>query len=224
MDFFSGNQPWSACSSENFWSRLSTACHVANITGDDYSDSRLVQNFLLHCLSSQQSLILIASESRIAKLESFLDNSGYNAFNLKLKDSIIFCEVEKILSMFMIDGWPDDVLFRYVISTLSARARRSSSGKVRVLSEVTSTLWSTGFKAAAIQVEHLWSKLCEAEQIQVVCRYAETDLERGYHSSLAICEHHSEVFKSKKFYPTDLMIVDKEAMNSKGHSIDQTSE
>jgi hypothetical protein len=213
MDLFSGNKPWSSCSSENLWSRLSSGCHVANIISDEYSDNRLLQDFMLHCLTSRQSLVFIASENRIANMEGFLEGAGYNVFNLKLKDSIIFCEVEKLLSMFMINGWPDDVLFRYIISTLSARARRSSSGKVRVLSEVTSRLWSRGFKAAAIQVEHLWSKLCEAEQVQVVCRYAETDIEKGYHSALALCEHHSEVFKSKKAYPTDLMVVDKQGMD-----------
>ncbi|MES2317168.1 MAG: MEDS domain-containing protein [Pseudomonadota bacterium] len=94
----------------------------------------------------------------------------------------------------MIDGWPDDNLFRQMVADLLGRVRQHHR-KVRAFGEMVALMWRAGQCDAAIHLEHLWSTLCANESFSLFCAYPKTGFAEDVDAAIAtICASHSTVY------------------------------
>ena len=97
------------------------------------------------------------------------------------------------LRRFMVKRWPDEKLFRDLVTKLLARAR-ARGRRVRAFGEMVALLWSRGDVAATVRLEQMWQQLCNLEKFALFCAYPKTGFTAGSDNSIReICAAHSMV-------------------------------
>ena len=164
------NNNWLKSKSQVFWGEIAPADHVVQIYEDDGVFLDLLEGFVKGGIKADDCVIVIATLEHLQALEERLRNNGFDVFDLKLRDQYIPMNAGSALTEFMIDGWPDEVLFRYLMTSLMARAD-ARKRKVRAFGEMVAVLWSHGHTAATVQLEEMWNKVCEAGAVSLFCAY-----------------------------------------------------
>src|SRR6478609_6371407 len=81
-------------------------------------------------------------------------------------------DAAELLSEFMIDGWPDEALFKNIVGPWIRRAYEGARRRrVVAFGEMVALLWAEGKRDAAVQLERLWNELARAELFSLVCAY-----------------------------------------------------
>ena len=66
--------------------------------------------------------------------------------------------------------------------------------RVRAFGEMVALLWAQGLSGATVQLEHLWNKICEAQQFSLFCAYPRSGFtQTALESILNICGIHSKL-------------------------------
>jgi hypothetical protein len=79
-----------------------------------------------------------------------------------------------VLSQFMVDNWPDDMLFQNAVGPILVDALRASTSRrpgVLVCGECAPTLLREGKDEAAVRVEQLWDQVAHAHAVDTLCSY-----------------------------------------------------
>jgi hypothetical protein len=189
------NDNWTRSATRDFWSRLSPSDHLVQICDDDRGYMSLLEGFVMGGFAANDCVIVIATEEHLHALEDRLRFKGYNVFDLKLQDQYVPLIARETLSEFMINNWPDEVLFRHVISRYIVRAR-AMKRNVRAFAEMGALLWAHGNSGATVQLEHLWNKICSIETLSLFCAYPRNIIpESAIESILDICGSKSKMIK-----------------------------
>lgn len=176
-----------------FWGEISPCDHIVQIYEDDNSFIDLLNGFVKDGIESGDCVIVIATSEHLQSLENKLLKNGYNTFDLKLKEQFIPLDAEATLEKFVINGWPDEVLFNHLISDLIIQARRKNR-QVRAFGEMVALLWAQGHSGATVQLEHMWSKICDTESLCLFCAYPRSGFTQDANESIAtICGTHSKM-------------------------------
>ena len=189
------NEHWSRLATHDFWGAIIPSDHVVQIYNDDQAFLVLLEGFVTSGFAANDCVIVIATDEHQHALEERLRFKGYDVFDLKLQDQFIQLNARETLSEFMINNWPDEVLFRHMINRLLSRAI-SRNRNVRAFGEMVALLWSQGNIAATVQLENLWNKICQDEALSLFCAYPRSGLnQRALESILHICGSHSKMIK-----------------------------
>ncbi|CAN7577952.1 ATP-binding protein [Massilia sp. LjRoot122] len=81
-----------------------------------------------------------------------------------------FLDAADTLSRFMVDGWPDESLFRAVIGPVLAQAG-SRGGPVHAFGEMVALLCMEGCYDAAVRLEQLWNLVAADYRFALFCAY-----------------------------------------------------
>jgi hypothetical protein len=127
--------------------------------------------FIGHGLWNGEAAVVIATAAHLAGLEERLRASGLDLAHLRADDRFITLSPEMTLAQFMADGWPDADRFNDTIKHAITRARGRDGRPVRGFGEMVALLWEREQYAATVRLEHLWQKLAEREDVQVLCSY-----------------------------------------------------
>jgi hypothetical protein len=79
-----------------------------------------------------------------------------------------------MLSQFMVDDWPDDLLFQQAVGPIIVDALRASTSRrpgVLVCGECSPSLIRDGKSEAAVRIEQLWDKFAKAHAVDTLCAY-----------------------------------------------------
>jgi PAS domain S-box-containing protein len=81
-------------------------------------------------------------------------------------------DAERTLNSFMVDGEPDEALFRATVEPALEGLRTvwEGAGK-RAYGEMVGILWAQGRLSTALQLEELWNNLLESMDLQLFCGY-----------------------------------------------------
>ena len=189
------NENWSRLGTHDFWGAISPSDHVVQIYNDDHSFLDLLEGFVTSGFAANDCVIVIATDEHQHALEERLRFKGHNVFELKLQDQYIQLNARETLGEFMINNWPDEVLFRHMMNRFLARAN-SRHRKVRAFGEMVALLWAQGNIAATVQLENLWNKICQDEALSLFCAYPRSGLnQRALESILHICGSNSKMIK-----------------------------
>ncbi|HEX6890147.1 MAG TPA: MEDS domain-containing protein [Chryseolinea sp.] len=164
------NDNWRRSATKDFWRRIGPSDHFVQIYEDDRSYMNVLEGFVAGGFEANDCVIVIATEKHLRSLEDRLRFKGYNVFELKLQDQYVPLNAQETLSEFMIDNWPDEVLFKHVMAMYIVRAR-ARKRHVRVFGEMGALLWSQGNSGATVQLEHLWNKMNSAEPFNLFSAY-----------------------------------------------------
>lgn len=184
---------WQTSGMQVFWGEMAPCDHIVQIYEDDRVFLDLLDGFVSDGIKADDCVIVIATAEHLNVLEDRLTRRGYDVFDLKLRDQYIPLNAEETLAKFMVNEWPDEVLFTYLITTLIGRARKMKR-QVRAFGEMGALLWAQGHNGATVQLEHLWNGICETEGLCLFCAYPRSGFTQDAHASmLSICGSHSKM-------------------------------
>ena len=125
-------------------------------------------------LTAGHTVILLAADSRRQALHHRLQTSGIDVDGAIEQKRYVTLDITDMLASFMVDNWPDEVLFQKAVAPIVADALTASTSnrpRVMVCGECAPTLWREGNGAAAVRVEQLWDKLAQAHEVDTLCGY-----------------------------------------------------
>jgi hypothetical protein len=163
----------------SFWREMRDGDHVCQVYESDADFLDSLTGFISHGLWNGESAVVIATPAHVTGLEERLRQSGLDLGHLRASDRFITLSPENTLAQFMVDGWPQADRFDATISAVCARARGRENRAVRGFGEMVVLLWERGEYAATVRLEHLWQKLAQRDNLQVLCSYPRRSFMRG---------------------------------------------
>jgi hypothetical protein len=183
-------------SSEIFWAEIAPCEHMVQIYSQDNAFLDALEGFAAGGLGAGEGVVIIASPSHLASLESRLRAAGINVELAILQDRYIALDADRTLRKFMMRGWPDDVLFEQVVTDLLKRAG-GGGRRVRAFGEMVALLWEEGHTGATVRLEHLWHRMCHERGFSLFCAYPRVGFTQDADMSMReICAAHSKVLNS----------------------------
>lgn len=167
-----------------------------------YSENRHLLNhvtqFIAAALRAGASAIVIATESHRESLLLELHRNGLDMSAAIEEGRYINLDAADALSMFMVNGMPDQDRFLELLGDLIVTATEAAKGenpRVSVFGECVHLLCAQGNVEAAIQMERLGNKLTKIHAVDILCGYSTSVLEGGMDSQIfeRICAEHSTV-------------------------------
>jgi hypothetical protein len=176
-----------------FWGEIAPCDHFVQIYEDNDIFLDTLEGFVSGGIRSGDSVILIATPANLKALEARLSAQGVDLSVARLRDEYIALDAEATLSKFMAGDWPDDELFKQVVTDVIERAR-GNGRRVRAFGEMVALLWARGDQAATVRLEHLWHSLCQTEAFSLFCAYPKSGFTMNVEASISeICATHSKV-------------------------------
>jgi len=166
-----------------------------------HHDDALIERARSITVSSMQagdSAVIVMTDAHERLLRTALDHWGLETHVLERNGRLIICNAQELLSLFIVDGSPDSERFSQVMTELITGAReasRSRNHEVIVFGETVAYLWDCGNKSAALELERIWNRFLETNQIHLHCAYNRNLFLNGgeWAEINAICEEHSHV-------------------------------
>jgi hypothetical protein len=118
---------------------------------------------------------LIMSADHTGPIERRLEREGFDLHSLKESGQLICEEAEVLLRRFMVNGMPDEALFKNTISPIIDRLQKSAGPDqlrtVRLFGEMVSLLWIVSQTAAEL-LEKFWKDVIDVYSVSLLCTYA----------------------------------------------------
>lgn len=177
-----------------FWGELSACDHTVQIYENDESFLDALEGFVAAGIRQGDAIVLIATPAHLEGLERRLEASGFDVGAAIVRDQYIALDAKRALSKFMVDGWPDEVLFEQFVDGLLARAK-GNHRKVRAFGEMVALMWAEGQCGATVRLEHLWTRLVQQESFSLFCAYPKTGFTEDAGDAIAqVCAAHSRLY------------------------------
>lgn len=176
-----------------------TSGHQVHFYDDARELSREVSRFLADGLAAADSALIIATAAHCKSFCAELAQRGLDVPALTAAGRLTLFDAEAALAAFLRDGQPDRALFETVIGKTVADAAVGLKAPARLLAygEMVDLLWSGGQRAAAIQLEELWSELQGRHSFELLCAYARGSFLEGPAQLQRVCAAHSSVLGSQ---------------------------
>jgi DNA-binding NarL/FixJ family response regulator len=168
-----------------------------------YSDDRWfldhVTQFLAAALKDGNAAIVTATESHQDGLIRGLQEHGLDIAGAIEQGRFVALDAANALSIFMVNGMPDPVLFMNAFGDLiltAAKAAKRERPRVAIFGEYVHLLWAEGNSGAAIRVEELSNQLTKTYDVDMLCGYSVSSVEgvaMDAHLFQRICAEHSAV-------------------------------
>ncbi len=177
-----------------FWGEISPCEHLVQIYYDNSVFLDSLEGFVAGGISAGDGVVVIATPAHLLALGDRLMKRGINVRAALQAEQYFALDAEETLSKFMINGWPDPVLFRDLVASILQRAKGGSNRHVRAFGEMVAVLWSQGNNNATVRLEHLWHRLCQEQSFSLFCAYPRSGFTVDAHESIReICATHSRV-------------------------------
>ena len=179
---------------ERFRRELAPCEHSVQIYGDDLSFMDALECYVSSGLRKRESVIVISTAAHLHELEQRLRANWLDVDRARWEDRYIALLATETLSLFMVDGMPDEARFAEALTPLLRRARGVANRNVRAFGEMVAVLWAKGQCAAAIELEVMWSRLQAVEQFPLFCAYPRSSFGTEASASIqSICSAHSRI-------------------------------
>ena len=193
------------CGTHVFWGEIAPCDHVVQIYEDDEVFLDTLAGFVCDGINAGDCNIVIATETHLRGLENKLFCQGIDVDELKAEEQYFPLEAEQALTNFMVDGWPDEVLFTQWITGLIEKAR-SRNRNVRAFGEMVALLWEQGHSGATVHLEHLWNRICKEKLFRLFCAYPKSGFTQDATDSLQnICSAHSKIITTGTSFQSQLL-------------------
>lgn len=163
--------------------------------------------FLAGGLLGGAPAVVIAAETRIEAFRSKLETMGVNVGRAVTLGQLFFLDARATLNGFMVNGLPDERLFREVVGKLIAGTVEIwHPARLHAYGEMVDVLWEEGNSAAAIQLEQLWNELASRYGFGLHCAYSASHFHRDEHRAgfNAVCAQHGAIVPTDGLAPTPI--------------------
>lgn len=181
--------------------------HVVQFYQDDKFLIDSVSGFIGSALAAGDATVLIATPAHLQGVEQVLRKRGLEIGQAVRQRRFFALDATETLAKVMVEGLPDEKLFRKVIGGTLAKAAASVAGERRrtaAFGEMVNILWATGNYEGALRLEQLWNQLANDHSFSLLCAYPIAGFNSAKHTDtfLKICSEHSAVFPSESFPST----------------------
>jgi hypothetical protein len=188
---------WKNSDIQVFWGEIAPCEHLIQIYDTDKIFLSTLEGFAGGGLLSGDNVIIIATHEHLAELNARLINQNFDVDALIKEGRYFPLEASEILSKFMINNWPDELLFEQYISQLIDRASKDGK-KVRAFGEMVALLWQQGHSGATVKLEHLWCKFHHKNNFTLYCAYPSNGFTQNANDSIdTICKAHSKIINGQ---------------------------
>jgi hypothetical protein len=142
--------------------RIAPNDHAAQLYEDPKKFIDDVVSFIRDGFKSGEANIVIASSAHLLAIQNQLRAEGFDLFFLSLREQFVPLDVETVLDKFMVNQWPDELLFKHLVINVASRALKNEKN-IRVFSEMAASLYMKGYRAASVQLERMWIKLLKTD-------------------------------------------------------------
>jgi MEDS: MEthanogen/methylotroph, DcmR Sensory domain len=185
---------WQHGKANVFWGEIAPCDHVVQIYDTEGVFLDTLAGFVGAGINANDACIVIATPAHLSALEERLTSCGISITGLIDDNRYFPLDAEKLLSEFMVDGWPDEVEFNNTVSTLLKRARGFKNRQIRAFGEMVAVLWAQGNTGATVNLEHLWNKFVANESFCLFCAYPKVGITDDIADSIRhICSVHSKM-------------------------------
>jgi hypothetical protein len=176
-----------------FWGEIAPCEHLVQIYQSDDVFLDTLEGFVAGGLRAGEGVVVIATSDHLRALNDRLRANGVDVDLPSLRDQYIALDAERVLPMFVLNGWPDDYLFEQIVTSVLSRAGRGGR-RVRAFGEMVALLWKQGHNGATVRLEHLWNKMCQEKGFSLFCAYPRIGFTQDCDASIKeICAAHSRV-------------------------------
>jgi hypothetical protein len=180
---------------EAFWGEIAPCEHLVQIYEDESAFLEPLEAFITGGIRRGEGIIAIVTPEHKIHIETYLILQNLNVDELRKSEQFICFDAEETLKTFLVNGWPDEELFRATIHSLLIRAR-GNGRPVRAFGEMVAIMWDMGLSAATVRLEHLWHNLCREKGFSLFCAYPKTGFTSDPSNSLQeILNAHSRVLR-----------------------------
>src|SRR5215469_373406 len=167
-----------------------------------YFDDRFLigslSDFVRNALDSGTAAIIVATRAHCTGLAEQLRDDGLDLTLAIHEGYYVAVDASEALSQFMIDGSPDEKLFRQWIAEViscSCRVASRDDRKVAIYDEMASILWQPGEAKTALRLEELWNQLASEFSFHLRSGYPIASFDRDAYTELfsRICSEHDVV-------------------------------
>lgn len=148
--------------------------HIVYPYTDEAHVTEAVCLFASSGLTQDEAVVLVMTSAHCEPIRKRLEQEGFDLASLEASGQLTCLDAEELLRRFMIDGMPDETLFKNAVGLIINRARASGGNDhpriVRVFGEMVSLLWGESV-AAADRLENLWNDAIETHSVAVLCTY-----------------------------------------------------
>jgi CheY-like chemotaxis protein len=173
-------------------------CHEAWFSSDEALLVDGYTRFLDAGLRAGKAVVFVAVDSRRKAVHQRLQMGGVDVDLAIEEGRLRVIDVAEALSLFLVDGWPEEARFWQAGASLIATARRAARGphsNVAACGDGTASLLRAGRADAAIRLEQLWDALARTYNVDVFCGYSRAGAlhHDGGDVLRRICAEHSAV-------------------------------
>ena len=172
--------------------------HEVEFYADDAGFVDGFARFIEAALKSGNAVIVVATESHHANLSRRLVTDGFNVSAKIEEGTYIPVDVTDALSSFMVNDFPDSVLFRKSAGDLIMRAATGSKDEHRrvvACGEAVHILLAAGNLEGTIKLEQMWDEISESYEVDILCGYFRSAFTNEQDTSMIerVCAQHSAV-------------------------------
>jgi hypothetical protein len=203
------SEGWQSSKADVFWGEIAPCDHVLQIYENDGVFLDALTGFVGGGINANDCCIVIATPQHLSALADRLTCYGISVSNLIEDNRYIPLDAEKLLSQFMVNGWPSEAAFTVAISSLLTRARGYNNRNIRAFGEMVAILWAQGNFGATVNLEHLWNKFAERESFCLFCAYPKAGFTEQLSDSMEhICSAHSKMIDGVSKQLTEILYRD----------------
>ncbi len=178
---------------EIFWGEIYPCEHLVQIYQNDGVFLDSLEGFVAGGILAGDGVVVIATPLHLSSLNERLTKRGIDVAIASQRNQYLALDAEETLSRFIVNRWPDDILFRDFVASILQRAK-GGGRRVRAFGEMVALLWAQGNNDATIRLEHLWHRLCQEQSFSLFCAYPRSGFTRDASASIKeICDTHSRV-------------------------------
>lgn len=181
-----------------------SSSHAVQFYEDDAAFLNSLSEYVGSALGTGGACLVIATAKHREELAERLKAWGIDVPFAARNSRYISLDAEETLTQFMVDGWPDKLLFSNVIEAALLRAMSAIPEKTHSLvafGEMVALLWADGKREAAIRLEQLWNELARTHSFSLRCAYSVASFGDGSQGDLfrQVCEEHSNVIPAESY-------------------------
>jgi hypothetical protein len=177
-----------------------------NHTVQFYEDERFlyesVADFVAQGLDQGEPAVLVCTEAHQRAFVRTLELKIPELRKVVMSGLLRFIDARAMLSLFMRDGMPDEVLVKqHVGEALALAGGRAPGKRIRAFGEMVDLLWRDGNSRAAIRLEELWNDLSHVYCFTLLCAYDITNFNQSSDIGplLEVCDRHSHTVPAESY-------------------------
>ena len=171
--------------------------HEVLFCSDDTVLVNGISEFVAAALQADKVAIAVVTESHQESVFQRLRVLGVDIQAATERGTYVAVSIDDLLSMFMVDDWPDGDRFSMAADFLIRAAAEHTPGERRPVvacGECAPALWIQDKVEATIQLERLLDKLASGRQIDIFCVYPSLCGREDGHALKNLCEQHTAVY------------------------------